>query len=497
MVIAWLFLLQFAAALGSPCEERYGAWLTDRDEFLRTDEPKYLQGLHVACFWQQDHKLLLEAHMNGVREEKPLQAEFESKALNEDWRSFRKALQSKMRFTKATNEWGNFHLKQPFGIFAESGHRLGSSAEVLAAGLVLIMEGGQWFWPPVRVGYLRRLQGTPYQLETQSVQPVVFRVRGFLREEECEVIIAMGKSNMSESPVVPMDIHKPDLDAKEYRTSTQARISSSESPLLQELDLRISNLTRVPVSHNEEVQVLRYRLGEFYAAHNDNFDPEFYQTSVDYIDKGHRNRLLTVFWYLTNVEKGGETNFPRANALPQPQDVHSCKDGLKVRPEVGTVVFWYSLRPNGNNDPNGLHSGCPVEDGQKWSANYWVWNKPRSFEISMPDAEVDDEYSGEMSVATEEVQAANNITVVFDNRHSYPMYLFWKPPDRDQEAFMGVVKPKESISMLTFPGHVWHLRAGADQSSQLIGAQEINDRPSQQVFLLSPEEAYEPSAGEL
>lgn len=30
-----------------------------------------------------------------------------------------------------------------------------------------------------------------------------------------------------------------------------------------------------------EMQVLRYRLGEFYAAHNDNFDPEFYQTSVD------------------------------------------------------------------------------------------------------------------------------------------------------------------------------------------------------------------------
>eukprot|EP00913_Durusdinium_trenchii_P008016 g7519.t1 len=65
----------------------------------------------------------------------------------------------------------------------------------------------------------------------------------------------------------------------------------------------------------------------------------------------------------------------------------------------------------------------------------------------MPDAEVDDEYSGEMSVATEEVQAANNITVVFDNRHSYPMYLFWKPPDRDQEAFMGVVKPKDSFQI--------------------------------------------------
>lgn len=35
----------------------------------------------------------------------------------------------------------------------------------------------------------------------------------------------------------------------------------------------------------------------------------------------------------------------------------------------------YSLHPNGNNDPNGLHASCPVRVGEKWSANYWVWNK--------------------------------------------------------------------------------------------------------------------------
>jgi hypothetical protein len=50
--------------------------------------------------------------------------------------------------------------------------------------------------------------------------------------QECDVIIAMGKANMSESPVVPMDIHDKDLDAKVFRTSTQARMNSSESPLL-------------------------------------------------------------------------------------------------------------------------------------------------------------------------------------------------------------------------------------------------------------------------
>lgn len=36
--------------------------------------------------------------------------------------------------------------------------------QVLAAGFVLLIEGGQWFWPPVRVGFVRDLPGTPYQL---------------------------------------------------------------------------------------------------------------------------------------------------------------------------------------------------------------------------------------------------------------------------------------------------------------------------------------------
>ena len=35
---------------------------------------------------------------------------------------------------------------------------------MLDAGLVLVVEGGQWFWPPVRIGYVRQLPGTPYML---------------------------------------------------------------------------------------------------------------------------------------------------------------------------------------------------------------------------------------------------------------------------------------------------------------------------------------------
>jgi prolyl 4-hydroxylase len=212
-------------------------------------------------------------------------------------------------------------------------------------------------------------------LLTLSVAPVLFKVRGFLKEKECEEIINIGENRMEESPVSLMDKDK-EKGAKEFRTSTQARISWAESDTLRRIDSRVAKLTKVPKTHNEEVQILRYKETQYYSAHLDNWDPTFYSDSA-WFEYGHNNRFITVFWYLTDVDKGGETIFPRANGLPQPLDMWSCERGLKVKPERGAVIFWYSLHPNGNTDPNGLHGACPVVEGHKWSANYWVWNKPR------------------------------------------------------------------------------------------------------------------------
>eukprot|EP00439_Symbiodinium_sp_Y106_P048213 s2761_g6.t1 len=65
---------------------------------------------------------------------------------------------------------------------------------------------------------------------------------------------------------------------------------------------------------------------------------------------------------------------------------------------------------------------------------------------------------------------------------------FWKPPDREQEAFMGEIPAQGSLKMLTFPGHVWHFRSGVDQSSALLYVQEIFDGQPEQVFYLGGED---------
>ena len=93
-------------------------------------------------------------------------------------------------------------------------------------------------------------------------------------------------------------------------------------------------------------QVLRYEHMEHYSAHHDYFDPAAYQSNrgmLESVEHGARNRLMTVFFYLTNISKGGATNFPRAatarrpNGGPVPMDYFDCSNGISVYPREGKV----------------------------------------------------------------------------------------------------------------------------------------------------------------
>ena len=71
--------------------------------------------------------------------------------------------------------------------------------------------------------------------------------------------------------------------------------------------------------------------------------------------------------YLNEPEQGGETSFPRwVNAETFEQ--------LKVAPEPGKAVLFYSQLPDGNMDDFSQHAALPVTKGEKWLINLWTWD---------------------------------------------------------------------------------------------------------------------------
>ena len=43
-----------------------------------------------------------------------------------------------------------------------------------------------------------------------------------------------------------------------------------------------------------------------------------------------------------------------------------------VKPRKGDALLFFSLHPDASTDEMSLHGGCPVLEGEKWSATKWI-----------------------------------------------------------------------------------------------------------------------------
>eukprot|EP00440_Ansanella_granifera_P044044 gb/GFBE01047731.1/.p1 GENE.gb/GFBE01047731.1/~~gb/GFBE01047731.1/.p1 ORF type:complete len:416 (+),score=91.69 gb/GFBE01047731.1/:1-1248(+) len=255
------------------------------------------------------------------------------------------------------------------------------------SGMLLAFEGGTFIWPGVEIGFQRNVTLRPQnsepldiQIYTQALQPLVVEVSSFLDDEECKHIIDKALPHIKKSGVSHMDhdVGKPDTNWR----SSSTYFMPSDDDILRRLDTRVSALTLIKKTHQEHAQILRYEKGERYVAHHDYFDVKAYAKNEDIqrlTNRGLFNRLATVFFYLSDVEEGGETNFPRSGGLRQPNDFGDCSKGVSVHPRQGRIVIFYSQTAAAELDVYSLHGGCAVQKGTKWSANKWIWNKPMGY----------------------------------------------------------------------------------------------------------------------
>ena len=187
-----------------------------------------------------------------------------------------------------------------------------------------------------------------------SVRPYVVLFTNVLSHEECDRLIAEAQPALARAEVV--DSERGGSMVDERRTSELTILKRGTTPLLAQIDARITRITGVPIAHGEDLQVMRYGVGAEYSPHFDYFDLDRPGQALHLANGGQRVASLVI--YLNDVEAGGETVFPEV--------------GLSVAPAKGSAVYFAYTDAQSRCDPLSFHAGAPVRRGEKWIATRWM-----------------------------------------------------------------------------------------------------------------------------
>ncbi|WIA41185.1 hypothetical protein OEZ86_004800 [Tetradesmus obliquus] len=210
-----------------------------------------------------------------------------------------------------------------------------------------------------------------------SWEPRSYLFHGFLSDEEVAQIKTAAAPFMKRSTVVG-DAKQHINVVDEYRTSYGMFIRRN-NPLITGFMKRVAEWAKLPVSHFEDMQVLRYGAGQQYRPHQDSI--------LDEVQQPHGPRLATVLLYLNDVPEGGETAFPDTDASKwaspevgaqvDPTLSECAKGSVAYRPQKGDAFMFWSFKPDGvSMDPFAQHTGCPPTKGVKWAAPMWIHSRP-------------------------------------------------------------------------------------------------------------------------
>jgi len=192
-----------------------------------------------------------------------------------------------------------------------------------------------------------------YEIGRQvSDDPIVWVIDDFVTDVECEHIVQIAARRMSEAKVSRVGENA----LSEKRTGSVAWVKHDQTPIVEGLVKRVSDLIGVPAHHSESLQVIHYGETQEYRPHYDAWDigtaKGREKTSIG------GNRAVTALMYLNEVGAGGGTIFPNIE--------------VEVEAIPGRMVIFHDLYVDSSErHVDALHGGMPVIQGEKWACNLW------------------------------------------------------------------------------------------------------------------------------
>lgn len=334
---------------------------------------------------------------------------------------------------------------------------------------------------------------TSIYLEVISLEPRVFDIFNFFSKEESVELVQKAEAETSETYRIKRSTTgSGEKSINSKRTSESGFDTSGKTALkIKRRCFDVLGFDEYIESHSDGLQILRYNVSKAYNSHLDFIEDRSGQLQHDYESSGTGgNRFATILLYMSDLGEndGGETVFPTANKpmVANENEVlskvearehfrHSenggvlksgsweedlvvlCRTKLAIRPHSSRAVLFYSQHPNGSVDNNSLHGACPVLSNQKYAANLWVWNTPRSgFSGSPIKKKFHGDYGG--PVTKEQYSNSNKVSAEFKNSGQYPEFneaeLFY-----GKDQFWDTLKPGDPArGVNTYDGHEWNVK---------------------------------------
>ncbi|KAK0063545.1 prolyl 4-hydroxylase, partial [Biomphalaria pfeifferi] len=179
-----------------------------------------------------------------------------------------------------------------------------------------------------------------FQEELLSISPFVSLIYKFTTDTESEFFKTAVRNKMRRGQVIGSD--KRSITTKQ-RTGNVGWVKNEDSEVADKLSKKIAHVTGLNTSENDQsaepFQVVNYGLAGHYFLHTD-------------AEEDKLERIMTFLIYLSDVEMGGATVFPKV--------------GISVTPQKNMALMWYNFNTAYKEDEMTLHAGCSVLIGQKW-----------------------------------------------------------------------------------------------------------------------------------